>query len=173
MSTLDEQLANAYLAEARRQFQLIAGRVHHAVEQLDDSQVWWRAADEFNSVGNLVLHLIGNISERILDLVGGQTHRRDRDREFSQREVIPKAELLARCDATLTAVDGVLAGVPAARLLETRRYRMLTGEVENTLVGIILQNLVHVGGHTQEIIALARQQLGKKYRFQLSANPAS
>jgi hypothetical protein len=171
MSTLDGQVATAYLAEARRQFQYIAGRVHHAVEQLDDAQIWWRAAEEFNSAGNLLLHLIGNITERILDLVGGQTHQRDRDREFAHRDVIPKAELLARFDATLTAVDEVLATLPPEQLLETRRYHMLTGDVELTRLGIILQNLVHVSGHTQEIIALARQQLRDRYRFQLTAKP--
>jgi hypothetical protein len=43
---------------------------------------------------------------------------------------------------------------------------MLAGEVEKTLLAIILNTLVHVGGHTQEIVALTRVQLRERYRFQ-------
>jgi hypothetical protein len=173
MSNLDEQVGQAYLTEARRQFRHTASRVHHAVEQLDDQQLWWRAAEEFNSVGNLLLHLNGNIAERILVLLGGQNRQRNRDAEFAHREIIPRAELLARFDEILSEVDKVLAALAPNQLLETRRYRMLAGEVENTLLAIILQNLVHVGGHTQEIIALARQQLRDRYRFQLPPRPST
>ena len=167
VSADDSAIAANFLTESRRQFRLIAGRVHHAVEQLDNEQIWWRAGEPFNSIGNLVLHLTGNISERIGSLVGGQAYERDRDREFAERKKIPTATLLARFDETMSQVEHVLSALPPERLLEKRRYRMLAGEVENTLMAIIVQNLVHVAGHTQEIIALTRTQLGERYRFQL------
>ena len=59
----------------------------------------------------------------------------------------------------------MLASLPNERLLETRRFHMLRGDVERPVVRVILQTLVHLGGHTQEIVALTRLQLRERYRF--------
>jgi hypothetical protein len=48
-----------------------------------------------------------------------------------------------------------------------RRYRGFSQEWEGTVLAVILRTLVHVGGHTQEIIHLTRLQLGPAYRFLL------
>jgi hypothetical protein len=42
---------------------------------------------------------------------------------------------------------------------------MLQGPVERDATLVIVQTLVHLGGHTQEIVTLTRQQLGERYRF--------
>ena len=86
--------------------------------------------------------------------------------EFAERGPIAKTELLSRFDKTVKQADAVLAALPAAQLLETRRYQMLAGEVAKTLLAIIINTLVHLGGHTQEIVALTRLQLRERYRFQ-------
>lgn len=165
MTAPNSAVAREYLAEARAELALCHRKIRHCIEQLNDEQIWWRAGDEFNSVANLLLHLSGNISQRILSLVGGQSDHRNRDQEFSERGPIAKADLLARFDDVIERTDAVLATLSPDRLLETRRFRMLTGEVEGTLLKLILQTLVHLGGHTQEIVALARVQLRDRYRF--------
>jgi hypothetical protein len=167
----DDAVARIFLDEARRHFALCAGRIRHCVEQLSDEQLWWRAGEDFNSIANLLLHLSGNIGERIVSLIGGEPTNRDRDQEFAERRRIPKAELLARFDQTLARTDAVLASLDPARLSETRRYRMLAGDVEGTLVTLIMQTLVHLGGHTQEIVAMTRGQLKDRYRFQQPRSP--
>ena len=58
-----------------------------------------------------------------------------------------------------------MAELPPERLLETRRYGMLRGEVEGNFVTIILHTLVHLGGHMQEIVTITRLQLRESYRF--------
>jgi hypothetical protein len=167
----DAETGQAYLAGAREQLQDCHRKIRHCLEQLSDEQMWWRAGDEFNSIANLLLHLNGNIGGRIVSLVGGQPWDRNRDEEFAERGPIPKAELLSRFDETVKKADAVLAALPAARLFETRRYEMLAGEVEKTLLAIILYTLVHLGGHTQEIVALTRLQLRERYRFQQPESP--
>jgi hypothetical protein len=132
---------------------------------LSDDQAWWRADERLNSVANLVLHLNGNISQLIVSLIGGAPDHRNREQEFAERRKIPKHELLALFDETMHGADKVLALLAEERLLETRRYRMLKGEVEGSVLKVIQQTLAHVAGHTQEIIALTRLQLRDRYRF--------
>ena len=81
--------------------------------------------------------------------------------EFSGRGSIPKAELLGRFLAMVARVDGVLAEVDDARLLEPRRIQGF----DETVLSAIWHSLEHLGGHTQEIIHLTRVQLHDCYRF--------
>ncbi len=165
MPASDLVLGQAFLADARSQLQLCRRRLLHCVDQLNDEQLWWRAGEAFNSIANLMLHLAGNVGQRICSLIGDAPNHRDRDQEFAERGPISKAELLKRLDDTLQAADAVLAQLAPERLLERRTYSMLRGPVEGTFVTLILQTLVHLGGHTQEIVALARLQLRESYRF--------
>ena len=165
MSVSNTEIGSALLAESRKQLEMCRAKIRHCVNQLNDEQVWHRAGAEFNSIANLLLHLDGNIRQRMLSLIGGAPDDRDRDREFSERGPIAKTELLARFEETIRRTDALLASLPSDRLLENRRYHMLKGEVEGTLVTLILHTLVHLGGHTQEIVALTRLQLRERYRF--------
>ena len=124
-----------------------------------------RAGENFNSIANLMLHLEGNVRQRILSLIGGQPDTRNRDQEFAERGPIPKEELVARLDSTLQEAAALVASLPPELLLETRRYKMLKGDVEGTFMAIILHTMVHVGAHTQEIVAVTRLQLREAYRF--------
>jgi hypothetical protein len=160
-----DSTGRAFLDEVRGQLALCQSKIHHCLGQLSDQQLWHRAGDDFNSIANLVLHLTGNISQRFLSVVDNQPDTRNRDAEFAERGPIAKAELLAGLDAAIARADAVLAALEPARLLESRRHRRLRGEVETSVLGVILQTLVHVGGHTQEIIALTRLQLRDDYRY--------
>lgn len=165
MAAIDDDLVKAIIGEARNELRSCQRRIRHCVDQLNDEQVWWRAGESFNSIANLLLHLTGNIEQRINSILGGRPDFRDRPSEFSARGPLAKAELLARFDEVIERADGVLAGLSATRLLETHRFLKLRGEVEGTAVTLILQTLVHLGGHTQEIVALSRLQLRDAYRF--------
>ena len=62
------------------------GRVAHCLGQLTDEQVWWRPGPDRNAIGNLVLHLAGNLNQLIGSGVGGRPDDRDRPAEFAARE---------------------------------------------------------------------------------------
>ncbi len=166
----DHLLACAYLDEARSQWRQCHHKLRHCVDQLSDEQLWYRGGDDFNSIANLLLHLSGNIRQRMLSIIGGQDDVRERAAEFAARGPLPKAQIVDELDDVMRQTDELLARLPAKRLLEMKRYRMLRGEVENSVLAVILQTLVHLGGHTQEIIALTRRLLGARYCF-LEASP--
>ncbi|MGD9723530.1 MAG: DinB family protein [Pirellulales bacterium] len=165
MASVELEIGRAFLADAQAQLSLCRRRILHCVEQLNDDQLWWRAGEEYNSIANLLLHLEGNVRQRLLSLIGGAPDTRDRAAEFAERGPIAKEELAARFDATFQEAEKLLVELDPARLLETRTYKMLQGEVQGTFVTLILQTLVHVGGHAQEIITVTRLQLREGYRF--------
>src|SRR5436190_13602487 len=91
-----------------------------AVDALPEDSLWWRANEQSNSVGNLLLHLNGNVRQWILGSVGGQPDVRHRAGEFAARTGPPAAALLADLDRTLDEVDRVLAALTDAVLLQPR-----------------------------------------------------
>jgi len=163
--------ARNYLADARSELATDLVRIKHCVGQLNDTQVWWRPAESMNSIGNLLLHLCGNLRWRFRAIIGGAPDDRDRPREFSERGPIPKAQLLHRLEETVAAADAIIASLTPSQLLEIRRYRMLSGERRDTVQLVVLQTLLHLSGHAQEIIYITRLQLGDAYQFRSPPAP--
>jgi uncharacterized damage-inducible protein DinB len=83
-------------------------RMRISVESLTDEQVWWRPNDESNSIGNLLLHLNGNVTQWLLVSFNHQEDQRQRPAEFAERDHIPARALLDRVAATLEQVATVL-----------------------------------------------------------------
>ena len=73
-------------------------KVERCLEHLTDEDVWWRPNDASNSIGNLMLHLSGNVTQWILGGVGGQARERHRQQEFDERTHIPAKDLLAKLE---------------------------------------------------------------------------
>ena len=164
MSEASTAVADSFRAELRTQLDECVGRIEHCLGQLSDQQVWWRPHDSANSIANLVLHLCGNLDQRVGSIVGGAPDTRDRPREFSERGTTPAAELARRLRAAAGRAEAVLSGLTSARMAELRRDP--ARGVEVTVVSILFRTLVHLGGHAQEIVFMTRSLLGDGYRFQ-------
>jgi len=103
-------LAQIFIARSRYYLQMeYRTKIRAAVEALPTDALWWRANDQSNSVGNLLMHLAGNIRQWIVAGVGRATDRRNRDGEFAARGGATAAELLGILDQALDDVDAVLA----------------------------------------------------------------
>ncbi len=87
--------------ESIRRLEEGLGRIHKCVGMLSDSQVWHRPNSNVVSVGNLILHLTGNVGQWIISTLGDRPDERDRDREFSESGPMDRAELLERLDRTM------------------------------------------------------------------------
>ena len=143
-----------FLDEARRYFLAdYLPKIERCLERLTDEQVWQRAGEESNSIGNLLLHLEGNARQWIVCGVGGAPDMRDRDREFKEREHLPRERLLSALRATLEEVDGVLARLDTSALLERRRIQGL----DVTVLAAVFHVVEHFSMHTGQIILLTKQ----------------
>src|SRR5450432_1326104 len=78
-------------------------RLRSCVESLNEDQVWWRPNDASNSIGNLVLHLDGNVTQWLIAPFQHLEDRRDRPAEFSRKDGISSAKLIAKLDRTMAA----------------------------------------------------------------------
>lgn len=154
--------AQTFIAKARS---LLDGeylpKIERCLEQLSDEEVWWRANPESNSIGNLLLHLAGNVRQWIVSGIGGALDGRIRQQEFDEQSIIPRAELLARLRQTLTEVDGVLAALDPERLLEQRRIQ----GCDVTMLEAIFHVVEHFSMHTGQIMLLTKMLKGADLKF--------
>src|SRR5579863_9599955 len=76
-------------------------RLKASVEALTDEQVWWRPNEASNSIGNLVLHLNGNVRQWLLTSFNAAQDDRIRSTEFSERAGIAPSSLIEQLGATM------------------------------------------------------------------------
>ena len=109
----------------------------------------WRIEKEIlNSAGNLCLHLVGNLNTYIGDGVGKSGYVRNRDLEFSQKNV-SKKELLEKIDDTIIVVENALETLTDESFGE--EYPLLVLE-EKTSTGYFLVHLAaHLNYHLGQI----------------------
>ena len=129
--------------------------------KLTVEQVWARTHEQENSIGNLLLHLAGNVRQWIISGVGGVADDRDRNSEFAQRESIEPETLLARLRETLEEADLTLAAAERLDLLEKRRIQVF----EVTLMQAIYHCVEHFSGHAGQIIWVAKNVSGEDMGF--------
>jgi uncharacterized damage-inducible protein DinB len=155
-------IGEAFLAESRHTLAGSLKKIVHCLEQLEDDDLWWRQHESHNSIQNVVLHLRGNVRQWIVHGVGGEPDVRHRPSEFSDRQPLARADLLARLQETLAQADRALAGFPPERLLESRRIQGF----ETTVLAAVFEAVSHFVGHTHQIVYITRLRLGHAYRFQ-------
>lgn len=136
-------------------------KIERCLEELTDIDVWWRAAEESNSIGNLILHLAGNARQWIVSSVGGKADVRVRQREFDEREMMPRSELLALLRRNMAEVDDVLARLDDSLLLERRQIQ---GR-DVTILEAVFHVVEHFSMHTGQIILLTKMLTKKDLRF--------
>jgi hypothetical protein len=136
-------------------------RIEHCVNQLSEEQVWWRPPHGLNAIGNLILHLTGNVKQMIADNLTGAPDTRDRPAEFSARDQTPKAALLGRLAVAVQGAREALLAAGDERLVRVVRVN------NNDWTGIqaAVRSIAHFRGHAQEIIHTTREILGAGYQF--------
>ena len=145
-----DYLANEYPAKLRR-----------TIEALPPDKLWWRPNEESNSVGNLLLHLNGNLRQWIVQGVGGEDYERRRAEEFAAREGRPASELLLTLEQTLADVDRILKGLTADRLAE----RCMIQGRDVTVLEAVFHVTEHFAYHLGQVILVAKmfESVGVKF----------
>ena len=122
-------------------------QIRSCVEKLSDEQLWWRANEQSNSVGNLVLHVSGGVMHYLCHLVGGFDYARDREKEFATKSV-SKEELLAVFDEMVDKTEQTFAKLEVASLMEPSSVPRFYSTVYEDLLGIA----IHVAAHAGQIV---------------------
>lgn len=128
---------------------------------LPADRLWWRMNERSNSVGNLLLHLNGNLRQWIVSGVGGEACDRHRDAEFAAREDGTPEELLAALARTLADVDRTLSTLTAERLTERRAIQ---GR-DLTVLDAVFHVTEHFAYHLGQIILVTKMFAPSGVRF--------
>jgi len=132
------------------------GRIQDCLARLTPEQIWTRNSENENAVGNLVLHLSGNVRQWIGAGVAALPDHRQRDTEFDARGGMAPAELVERLRTTVTEAADIIREVPAARLTE----RILPQGYDVTVLEAIAHVVEHFSQHTGQIILLTKMLTG-------------
>ncbi len=162
MQPNQETIAEAYLGEAIHQLDKAMHVICHCLDQLNDDQLAWRPDPAMNSIGNLILHLCGNVRQWIIAGVGGQVDVRDRPQEFAGQGPFERQDLIDQLTDVLHRATVVMQSATADQLLQPKAVQGF----ETTGLSAIFDSVAHFKGHTQEIVSLTRTQLGDAYEFQ-------
>ena len=124
-------------------------RVGTELSQYRDEQLIWAVPPGIaNSAGNLCLHLIGNLNTYVGAELGQTGYVRQRDLEFSLRDV-PRPVLLAQLNETIITVNRTLTTLDESVLDE--EYPLLVFE-KKTSTGYLLVHLAtHLAYHLGQI----------------------
>jgi hypothetical protein len=156
MGMQDSKIAGLFLEFSCRKLETMTGNLGVCLSRLTDAQIWERHGDHENAVGNLVLHLCGNMRQWIITGIGGDTDVRDRDAEFNADGGMGAEELMGKFALTVAEARGIIASLPPDRLLE--RINPQNGEV--SVLDAIYQVVGHVQQHLGQIILLTKQMTG-------------
>jgi uncharacterized damage-inducible protein DinB len=136
-------------------------RMRTCVEALTDEQVWWRPNDRSNSIGNLLLHLNGNVRQWLITSFKHSADVRNRPVEFSERELIPRSKLLEALGSTLNEAAEVLGGLTEDDLLKTFEIQGYS----TTGLEAVYHVVEHFSLHYGQIAYITKQLRGEDLGF--------
>ena len=152
MSETNESVARALIDCCVQQMcEESLGRIHQCMGLLSEEELWRRPNESVVSVGNLVLHLCGNLRQHIGFGLGALPDIRERSKEFSEKGPLPTAEILELLEKTMNMVRLVLENLDPDSLLEKRVIQGDEVSGLKTLVHVVEHFSYHLGQVTYSV----------------------
>ena len=140
-------LSSDFKSQSLHYFHINTPRITRCVDLLSEAEVWQRPNASSNSVGNLILHLCGNIRQYFISGLGRQPDTRERDAEFSAEGGFSKKYLLQKLEETVQEAAKVIESADEANLLTERVVQGFT----LTGTGIVIHVVEHYSYHAGQI----------------------
>jgi uncharacterized damage-inducible protein DinB len=154
-------LDHIFVDYSARKLRQNVDRIEKCLARLTDDQVWLREHESENAVGNLLLHLAGNVRQWIISGVGGTPDTRDRDSEFNAHSGPSRSQLLAGLRAAVEEACGVIEPLTSERLttfVHVQKYDV-------TVLEAIYHVVEHFAQHTGQIIFATKMLTGEELGF--------
>lgn len=159
---MEETFAQIFIADIRRRlFDESLVRIHTCLDTLTEEEIWYRPNINSNSIGNLVLHLNGNIRQWILTGLGKYKDTRIRQLEFDEQGPLPKVDLLHRFDTTFNDVSVVLDQLET----EILTRKIIVQGFEETGISILIHVAEHLSYHTGQITYITKMLKNKDLNY--------
>jgi uncharacterized damage-inducible protein DinB len=139
----------------------LSSRIDVCLSKLTDDQVWIRGSANENAIGNLVLHVCGNVRQWIISSIGGVPDARRRDAEFAAHGGVSIAQLRERVITTVEEALAVLEGVTAQRLPD----RLTIQGYDVSVLDAIYHVVEHFAMHAGQVIFITKMLTGTDLGF--------
>jgi uncharacterized damage-inducible protein DinB len=136
-------------------------KIRRCLDVLPSDALWRREDEQSNSIGNLLLHLAGNVRQWIVSSVGGAPDSRHRQGEFEAHDGADVETLFAALRRALDDADAVIATLTPERLLERRAIQGRDVSVLEAVYHVV----EHFALHTGQIILLTKRHAPGRIRF--------
>lgn len=141
-------ITNEFISQSIHRIGLNLPRIEKCLNELEEEDIWLRPNYPSNSVGNLILHLCGNITQYIISSIGGNEDNRKRDEEFSAEGGLTKAELLAKITGVINNAVKIIGGLSENDLLNVSKVQIY----EMSGIAKIIHVTEHLSFHTGQIV---------------------
>ncbi len=150
---MTDPFCRAFVVEVRRRLHDdYLWKIDKVLARLDEEGLWWRPHEGANAIGNLLLHLAGNLRQWVIHGAGGARDVRVRDAEFAARDGHTKAELRALVATTIEEALAVVERLPDEAWLEPRTIQ----GYRETVLSAVFHAVEHFSGHVGQILTLAK-----------------
>ncbi len=136
--------------------------IREALTTADDDLIWRRPNDGVNSIGNLLLHMEGNIRQWMIHGLGGEDDRRDRDAEFAADDGADKWTLYNALEATVNQACEVML---QPRSDEDWLRPVVIQSFDTTPLNACIHVVEHFSYHTGQIVTMVRSASGADLHF--------
>ena len=154
-------IGELFLRHSTNKLTQMTGYIEACVLKLDGDRIWGRGEGAQNSIGNLVLHLCGNVRQWIGSSIGGLVDIRERDREFAVSSRMGTEELLSLLNSTVGEAVTILRNLAPERLTE----RVSTQDGDRYVLEVIYQVVGHFQQHSGQIIYATKMMTGEDLKF--------
>ena len=162
MDNNEQLLATGFLRQAAEHLgQEFVPRIRKCLALLSEDEIWWRGSESENSIGNLMLHLSGNVRQWIIAGLGGSPDRRERSKEFSARASYSKQAAFSLLESTVSEACEVLLGLSSEELLSTRTIQGF----QCTGLQAVFHVVEHFSYHTGQIVFVTKLRTQKDMKF--------
>jgi uncharacterized damage-inducible protein DinB len=136
-------------------------RIEKCLQLLNEEDIWKKPNEAGNSIGNLILHLCGNITQYVLSSLGNKEDNRIRDEEFSMKGGYTKEQLFKKLTATIEDAVRIMQILDDGELM---RIRSVQG-FQLSAIGSILHVAEHYSYHTGQIALITKLFINKDLGF--------
>ena len=157
-----ETIHNEIIKEVRRRLlEESVPRLKKCLAQLSEAEIWYRPNEETVSVGNLVIHLCGNVRQWLLSGIGKAPDHRKRDDEFTEKGPIPTDKLIADLDIVMQEVEVLLGNLAPEVLIEKHRVQGF----DETGIGILMHVVEHFSYHVGQVTYYVKSTKNMDMKF--------
>lgn len=158
---MEEKLREEFVQNALYRFDESTRMITICLSQLTEEEIWQKPNATLNSIGNLILHLCGNITQYVISSLGEKEDKRQRDIEFSAKSGFSKMQLLQKLTET---VDAAKRTINDASIEQFIRKREVQGFYFSG-IGVVLHAVEHYSYHTGQIAFWTKHLKNKDLGF--------